>query len=237
MAIGLGTGLALGASLLGGIFGGGDDGGDFSTNVITPDIPSTPLRDQLSNSALQTSLASSPWLSSPFRAIDYFANQGTPGNYAPQFTPGSLPSYPVGGMGYMGDFTQNPLIAAALDNLAAQMQNQQATSQAFNPSQVAPQGQASGGGQPTQMPQTPQGQAPQTAQGGSEQVSRYKAPPMPFGGGQPNPANFGIGPGNPLAAMFQQTYQGGQPQATGAGSPVPTPATPAAAANNPFQNA
>lgn len=123
MAIGLGEGLALGASLLGGLFGGGG-GGDYETTITQPTLAPLPLQNEIMGAARGVYNQYVPWLYNPWRPIDYFQGVGVPGNYAPQFSQTGLPQYPVGGMGYMNDFTENPLMIAALAQAMAQQGGQ-----------------------------------------------------------------------------------------------------------------
>jgi len=76
-------------------------GGAPTTQVIQPSLPSLPNQDTINQQAAGRLGASSPWMNSPWRAIDFFQQQ-VPALYMPQFTPGALGgggSGPSGGGG------------------------------------------------------------------------------------------------------------------------------------------
>jgi hypothetical protein len=115
---------------MGDLFGGGSKEANIQT--VTPPTPQIPNMNEMNSVAYHRIMAGSPWLYSPYRAMDYFRNvQSTP-NMQPQFGQqqmqsmggggmpqqggmggmqgggggGGLPSYPVGGNAIMGDFSQ-----------------------------------------------------------------------------------------------------------------------------------
>lgn len=94
---------------MGDLFGGGGGSNGFSSQVIQPTLPGIPNQDYLNAIASWRTFASQPWTGSPWRAIDFFHNTPVAQNQIPQFSPGAMPQYPTGGMGFMNNFQQNPL--------------------------------------------------------------------------------------------------------------------------------
>jgi hypothetical protein len=114
---------------MGDLFGGGSKEANIQT--VTPPTPQIPNMNEMNSVAYHRIMAGSPWLYSPYRAMDYFRNvQSTP-NMQPQFHQqqmqsmggggmpqqggmggmqggggGGMPAYPVGGNAIMGDFSQ-----------------------------------------------------------------------------------------------------------------------------------
>lgn len=157
----LGIGLALGAGLLSSVLGG-NDSPSYDTSIVQPDLKPLPLQNELTSSAQQTIYANTPWMYNPWRAMDYFGSYGTPQDYSPQFTPGALPQYPVGGQGYLGNFGQGPISAgpsgfSAGGQAPAPAVPGQYSWNTYVPTQQAPQGGV----------QSTQGVVPQTAPAGA----------------------------------------------------------------------
>jgi hypothetical protein len=91
-----------------GFFGGGGGGG-FTTEITTPPQPQIPNSNLLNSAAQRRIEAASPWYTSPWRSIDFFQGMQVPQNQIPQYQPGAMPQYPVGGLGFMGNFNQPPV--------------------------------------------------------------------------------------------------------------------------------
>ena len=70
----------------------GKGGTDPSTSVIQPSLPSLPNQSQLNSLAQWRLYAATPYVSSPWRSVDYFSQYQSPTQYMPQFTPGQTAS-------------------------------------------------------------------------------------------------------------------------------------------------
>lgn len=139
------------------LFGGSGSSG-FNTQVVTPTLPPVANQELLNGAALWRLLANSPYLSAPFRPVDYFRNQPVAQNMVPQYQgPQSMPYYPTGGLGFMTNFQQNPMGANMLPFLLGNLGQALMQQQMLMPQQ-----------QQQQMLPTPQPQVEQPQQQGGQ---------------------------------------------------------------------